>query len=183
MLEQILLFLLNPKLFEKCYPRKKYKQSQAYRTTPLHVAAKEDLHEIAQQLLEIEVDFDINARNESYMTALSIAVSRGHDRTMKVLTKHQRIDVNLRNGYTAYIRGDTPLMMAVYARRVEMIKTLLERRDIDVNTLDRSLGWTPLSLARNGTEEMANLFNDHISRKIHKERALGTMGRMLRRWS
>ena len=109
---------------------------------------------------------DMNKTYPTGHTLLTFATHRGDTEMVKVLLKHNRIDVNKINEIV-----DSALISAVRHGHTEIVKELLKHRDINVN-IKNNLGGTALIIAiHNGHTEIvkellkhrntnANIIND-----------------------
>ena len=83
------------------------------------------------QLINEDENTDINAKDETGMTALHYAVIKGYPRLMVKLLAHQDIEVNSTDG-----NGFTALHHAVLQGNQDAVKVLLAHEGIDVNSQD-----------------------------------------------
>lgn len=77
-----------------------------------------------------------------------MAVREGFSDCVKILLKHEKIDVNLQD-----LDGNSPLLLATRLNHIDMIKVLLARDDVDVN-VPNERGWTPLGFGDGKVTEM-----------------------------
>lgn len=117
----------NPTLTEDHFP---YSQ-------PIHLAAREDMSNIVEKLIEINCDPDVC--DQDGMTPLHIASYFGHVDVVEMLIKHHAIS-DVQDSC-----GRTPLHRAIESGSDDVVTTLL-RHNADINTTDKK-GWTPLHLA------------------------------------
>ena len=110
---------------------------------PLHKAALTNDVSLAQTLLALPTT-DVNQRDESGCTALSVAVYEGHLDLVVLLLAEQSVDVNLTNA-----EGYAPLHRAPFAKQgmsQGIVKALLAASRVDVNVRNKS-GQTTLAMA------------------------------------
>ena len=127
--------------------------------TPLYFAIRKNNIEIIQLLMAKE-DIDINLKSLDYyevldetsyiyytqMTPLHQAISYKNMEIIKILLGHKNIDVNAitskkiiyfydfhEDDSNIYCIDTTPLIEAIFHNQIEIIKLLLDRKDIDVN--------------------------------------------------
>ena len=109
--------------------------------TPLHVAARNGLLELAQTLLERNAD--VNCQNNHGSTPLLLASEYGYLDVVRLLLDHNA-DLNLRDS-----DGDTPLHCAALGGQLEVTQLLL-KLNVEVNSRNVK-GSTPLHLASMGS--------------------------------
>lgn len=86
---------------------------------------------------------DVNFRDDRGWPSLYYASLLGCVEVARELLKHEDVvDVNISD----YNGGDTPLSIAITARRSEVVCELLKRKEVDVNVRDND-GRTPLIIA------------------------------------
>ncbi|MBK1612100.1 hypothetical protein CKO44_01265 [Rubrivivax gelatinosus] len=96
-----------------------------------------------QAVKEILADgFDPNAVSESGDVALALALKEGSDKVARLLLAHPAIQVD-----QASARGETALMMAALAGRLDWVERLIARGA----AVNRE-GWTPLHYAASGSD-------------------------------
>jgi ankyrin repeat protein len=113
------------------------------RATPeddlLLAARRDDGHRLMTLLVR---GVDPNVRDATGQTALHIALKDDSEKALASLLKHPQLDVNAANG-----AGETPLMLAAIAGRLEVARQLAERGA----QINRE-GWTPLHYACSGPD-------------------------------
>lgn len=91
---------------------------------------------------------NINLKDGSGRTPLSLVAEKGYKTIVKLLLKTSKVDINLKD-HSRYRR--TPLSFAAEKGHKAVIKLLLKTSKVDVNLKDNNgsngLGRTPLSLA------------------------------------
>jgi ankyrin repeat protein len=137
--------------------------------TALMQAAANGHEAVFKQLLAERDIVDVNAFSLSRQTALMQAAMYGHDAVVKLLVERDDVDVNAkgqefsithgegsilmmndRNGHLSVKRLSaswTALMLAADHGHDTVVKLLLERHDVDVNTKEEENGYTALMLA------------------------------------
>ena len=116
--------------------------------TGLHGVAFLGILEIAAAVLDMK-EWDINAADCMGITALTWAITRGHDGIVRMLLEREDINPNQAD----VIYGRTPLLWAAKGGHSRVLKMLLEREDVNPNQGDTQYGQTPLSwAAENGNE-------------------------------
>ncbi|XP_063407946.1 ankyrin-3-like isoform X2 [Mytilus trossulus] len=104
---------------------------------PIHIAAREDLSEVVDKLIELHVDVD--ACDTDKMTPLILASYYGRTNVVNQLIKNGA-DINFQDSCDR-----TPLHRAVESDSIEVIEMLIWNK-ADMNITDQK-GWTPLHLA------------------------------------
>lgn len=104
-------------------------------------AAKEGCATIVELLLK-RSGTEIDAKDGSISTPLSLAARYGHKAIVKLLLDTGEVEVNSKDIH----KGFTPLSWAVYNGHKDVVKLLLSEEQVDVNSVDR-LGRTPLAVA------------------------------------
>ena len=99
--------------------------------SPLIFEIKHGDENLAIKVIREDENTDINAKDETGMTALHYAVIKGYPRLMVKLLAHQDIEVNSTDG-----NGFTALHHAVLQGNQDAVKVLLAHEDIDVNIKD-----------------------------------------------
>ncbi|KAB5549983.1 ankyrin repeat-containing domain protein [Coniochaeta sp. 2T2.1] len=133
--------------------------------TGVHVAALLGLNLLLEQLL-LGVDKSVlECQTSKRYTPLSIAVQQGREGTVPLLLEHGA-DVNGRgNVPRPWWSDNTPLSMALYCNRLNMVKLLLSIHEVDVNSPDDRGDWqyAPLHIAvQSGSLRVVQLFlKDH----------------------
>ena len=130
-----------------------------YGRTPLYVASQGDNLEVVKELLKHGAD--VNAADKYGSTPLHIAASNGNLKVVRLLLEHGA-DVNAADKY-----GWTALRSVVQNdyNKLELIKTLLECENINVNITDEN-GLTPLYIAvRCDHKEASRLIIQHLVKK------------------
>lgn len=109
----------------------------------------------AKQLLQYNVD--VNLVNNRGATALHYACQFGCKKEIELLLQHGA-DINRPNGYT----GSTPLIVACYYNKLEIIKILLNYGAGDTINIKNSKQRTALSYARQKcSQEIVDLLKQH----------------------
>ncbi|KAF0683085.1 Aste57867_24865 [Aphanomyces stellatus] len=97
--------------------------------TPLMLAARKGRLEIVQLLLERPDLHDINLGGNLGRSALHESCMEGHESVVTFLLAQSGCDINAKDG-----NRNTPLMLAAWKGRLEIVQLLLERPDIhDIN--------------------------------------------------
>jgi hypothetical protein len=118
--------------------------------TALMLAVKEKRVELVKALLQ-HPDINVNSKNEAKDTALMLAVEQKNVELIEALLQRTDININVIK-YTELLEwalnnkhftiaenliqkpgGDTALMLAVQENNVELVKALLQRKNIKVN--------------------------------------------------
>lgn len=121
---------------------------------PLHIAARTGHKVIAQRLLELEVNIDVQA--EDLSTPLIEAVVHGKYEMARFLLK-QGADMDIPD-----IRGNTPLHLAVLNENPRMTRLLLEfgaKTDIPNESGQIAIAMLPKKVKRN--RQIKSLFEKH----------------------
>lgn len=132
-------------------PHALFTQADEYGHTPLSVAAAKERKAEAGMLLKGNVD--VNSKNKLVMTPLSQAADNGREMVVRLLLRHQDMDLNSRD------RNDffTPLSWASAAERGAILSLLLQRDDVWAH-FKTTNGQTPLSCAAElGDVEVAQM--------------------------
>jgi ankyrin repeat protein len=98
-------------------------------------------------------------------TLLKAMILHGHDDCVQLLWNHPNIDVNLIDG----IWDDTPLMVASTVGRIEMVKLLLQHKDIDINKESYQRVTALVYASRIGNIEIVKLLLQHANIDINKK--------------
>ena len=102
--------------------------------TPLMWAAQVGDIEMTASILKLPVP--LNAVNNDGETALHLAISHRHEDVTAVLVDQRDVDVNVPAGGKRGTRSMTPLMHAIWREEINMVRKLLARDDILVNSKD-----------------------------------------------
>ena len=108
---------------------------------PLIFEVKHGEEQLAIGVIGQDENTDINAKDETGLTALDYALAKGYNQLVGVLFSHPKFDVNARN-----VEGSTPLFWAAKRGDYGLTERLLKHRAIDVNIGDTD-GTTPLKVA------------------------------------
>lgn len=133
--------------------------------TPLWIAASGG-HEAMVELLLARRDVRLNSKF-GVLTPLAEAANNGHAQVVKVFLKRDDLEVDWEDEY-----GGTTLFRTVRSGSGEAtVRLLLQRKDVNVNSVDHS-GHSPLSIASaRGHERMVRLLlerNDlDVKQKVH----------------
>lgn len=136
--------------------------SDIWGRTPLSYAAERGHVAVVKLLLE-RADADVNRTDSNGIGPLLYAVMRGHEAVVnaavvKLLLRRAGIDVNCEGD-----NRSTPLTWAVVCGHEAVVKTLLERPEINAEYQDWS-GWTPLRHAESrGHKGIVKLLKEHIA--------------------
>jgi ankyrin repeat protein len=126
--------------------------------TPLHLAVCNGHPNVVKFLLEQGADVTIVDENNS--TPVALAARFGHLEIVKLLLQHGA-DATLTDN-----NQSTPFTLAARFGHLEVTKLLLEK-EVDLNTPDTAIGWTPLaSSASNGHLEVVKLLLDQGAETI-----------------
>ena len=134
--------------------------------TALMMAVEDDKLEAVEALL---ADFrvNVNIRNNEGLAALSLAKSVD---IANALLADARVDVNITNPY-----GWTPLMVALRAERLPIVKLLLENRRVNIDARDHN-DLSALQLALDmGNNEAIRLFLARIQFREIQNRQLSPL--------
>ncbi|KAF0684812.1 hypothetical protein As57867_023162, partial [Aphanomyces stellatus] len=112
------------------------------RNTPLMLAAWKGRLEIVQLLLERPDIHDINLGGNLGRSALHESCMEGHESVVTFLLAQSGCDINANDGELS-----TPLMLAAWKGRLEIVQLLLERPDLHDINLGGNLGRSALHLA------------------------------------
>ena len=112
--------------------------------SPLIFEIKHGHQEHAIGVIGQDENTDINAKDETGLTALDYALAKGYNRLVGVLVSHPAFDVNARN-----VEGSTALFWAAKRGDYGVTTQVLKHRAIDVNIGDTD-GTTPLKVASTG---------------------------------
>ncbi|KAF0688050.1 hypothetical protein As57867_020233, partial [Aphanomyces stellatus] len=110
--------------------------------TPLMLAARKGRLEIVQLLLERPDLHDINLGGNLGRSALHRACMEGHESVVTFLLAQSGCDINAKDGELS-----TPLMLAAWKGRLEIVQLLFERPDLHDINLGDNLGMSALHLA------------------------------------
>ena len=111
---------------------------------------REDIAEFfALEVMRDDANTDINAKDESGMTALQYAITKGYQQLIDKLLLHEGLDVNSTDA-----NGLTALHYAVREQFTDAVRGLLAHEGIDVNLQDGS-GMTALHHAVKGRYRFA----------------------------
>jgi hypothetical protein len=114
--------------------------------------AAEGGHEAVVKLLLETGKVEVESKDLSGMTPLSIAAKSGHNAVVALLLETKKVNVDLRDW-----AGQTPLSLAAQRGHRRVVKLLLETGKVNVQSRD-VLGRTPLSLAtRMGHEAIVKI--------------------------
>ena len=111
---------------------------------PLIFEIQHGHQEHAIRVIDNDENTDINAKDETGLTALDYALAKGYNQLVGVLVSHPKFDVNVRN-----VEGSTPLFWAAKRGDYDVTRQLLKHRAIDVNIGDAD-GTAPLKVASTG---------------------------------
>ena len=115
-------------------------------------------------ILKDDENIDVNAQDDTGLTALHYAVSGRHRRVVEALLAYETINVNLTDA-----RGQTPLHYAISKGYTSAMELLLAHDDIFVHVKDNT-GQTPVSLAREMDDtELADRLLRHPNYSLHIE--------------
>lgn len=112
--------------------------------TPLMWAAQAGDIEMVTHVLDLEVP--LNAVNNDGETALHLAIAHRHEDVALILVEQKGIDVNAPTSGERGTRHMTPLMHAIWKEQTRVVRMLLTRKDILINTQDAK-GMTALHWA------------------------------------
>jgi ankyrin repeat protein len=120
--------------------------------TPLHMATRQGLNDIA--LLYLEKGAAVDARNDLGWTSLHLAARKGNLKMAKLLIEHGA-DIDAKD-----IIGETPLMMTAERGKLELAQFLISQGS-DANAKDNK-GKTALDYARKrGHQDLIDLLIKH----------------------
>ena len=117
-----------------------------------HIASRYGLSSVIEAIFKSGESFDLNSKDQTGSTALSLAAKRGQEGVVRLLIKRDDVDINSQND-----EGETPLLSATEVGYEAIVRLLIQRNDIDINSKDK---WerTPLSLAiQEGSEAIVRL--------------------------
>jgi len=122
--------------------------------TPLMVAAIKGHSEITKLLLDKGAN--INQCTSNGYTALMWAASAGHNDTVRLLINQGA------NPMLTTVKGSSALLIAADKGNIDVVKTLLACKEIDVNSVCKNDGVSPLSCAvKINNPELVQLLLDH----------------------
>lgn len=114
-------------------------QDEETNSTALHIAAKNDFHDILELLLDKGAD--CNAQDRTEQSPLHLAATKGHSFICEKLFECNNLKVNIINK-----TNDTPLHHAAKEGRIDICSMILKHPDINVNVKNKR-GMSPLHLA------------------------------------
>ncbi|CAC5382726.1 unnamed protein product [Mytilus coruscus] len=100
-------------------------------TPPLQIACYNNRIEVVHELLQCK-DIDIDCCDDAGCSSLYKASKKGHVDVVKELLQHSA-DYNKCNN-----RGTPPLQIACYNNRIEVVRILLQCKDIDIDRCDNA---------------------------------------------
>lgn len=116
-----------------------------FHRTPLNVASRRGHLAVVETLLE-HPKIKVNAYDKDHMTPMWVATKYGHAEIAKML-----LSSGAHAGYV-YIKGrQSPLYSAVLNNQPDLVRLLVNRKDVDPNAL--SSNRTPLQVAVDANEE------------------------------
>ena len=132
------------------------KSTRSYGDTPLHAAAFQGHHEIAQLLIAkgAEVNVGITGTTDPGATPLHLGAMKGHSKLVALLLRNgARVGVRLGGGGETLTSGATPLHLAATYNQIKVVNILVRSR-ADLEATD-DYGDTALHYASNrGLAEM-----------------------------
>ncbi|KAL8786436.1 MAG: hypothetical protein Q9195_008206 [Heterodermia aff. obscurata] len=102
--------------------------------TPLMWAAQVGDIEMTTSILQLPIP--LNAINNDGETALHLAITHRHEDVTAVLVDQRDVDVNVPAGGKRGTRSMTPLMHAIWREEINIVRKLLTRDDILINSKD-----------------------------------------------
>ena len=125
----------------------------------------------AIRVINEDENTDINAKDESGMTALQHAIIKGYPKLIAKLLAFENIEVNSQDG-----NGLTALHHAVKVRFTDGVRALLGREDLDIEVKDGQ-GRTALALANElNYTELANLISPPVeAQSVRLRNSLATV--------
>jgi ankyrin repeat protein len=104
-------------------------------------AASTEQEEIANLLLIMQNNVEVDSKDSVGGTPLALAAESGHEAVVKLLLAHDNVDVNSKDR-----NGHNLLSLAARGGQEAVVELLLMRDDIEVNSRN-TIGRTPLALA------------------------------------
>lgn len=108
-------------------------------STLLHITVEHNKQNIAEFLLSMNIDINIQDNNGE--TALMLAVENENNGMVSLLANNETLDINLQDKL-----GDSALMIATLLKNDDIVKILLDNKNINTNLQDNN-GATALILA------------------------------------
>lgn len=136
---------------------------------PIFVAIRSNDQEIMQKLLSIP-SIDVNVLDRFGNSPLMLAIQNDFNKIAQMIVSHPslKLDSTVTTSRYSRIASDTMFHYLMGHSSIEVMKSILERKDVDPNIVDK-MGRTPLLLAiEKKNEEMVKLLLEHPKVDVNK---------------